>query len=148
MRLQRCGLLHHFCVRIPSPFHTTTTTTAAAAVEHMLTGMAWGPFWGLGCRFAPPVTRCACICVLVHVCLLAVRAGTTACKSVRYGVLACCLCGVLCQVRLPVRCAALLQHLLDCLKAASSHKGLRAESHKALRGELYVCLLQYLHFCR
>jgi hypothetical protein len=52
------------------------------------------------------------------------------------------------QVRLPVHCAALLQHLLGCLRASFSQQGLRAESHKPLRGELYVCLLQYLHFCR
>jgi hypothetical protein len=44
------------------------------------------------------------------------------------------------QVRLPVRCVALLRLLLDCLLGASSHKGLRAE--------LYVLLLQYLTFCR
>jgi len=44
------------------------------------------------------------------------------------------------QVRLPVRCLALLRLLLDCLLTSSGHKGLRVE--------LYVGLLQYLHFCR
>ncbi|KAF8066245.1 NUP205 [Scenedesmus sp. PABB004] len=44
------------------------------------------------------------------------------------------------QVRLPVRCLALLRLLLECLLGAGSHKGLRCE--------MYVALLQYLHFCR
>lgn len=56
--------------------------------------------------------------------------------------LRCCVrcCPAFIQVRLPVRCVALLRLLLDCLLGASSHKGLRAE--------LYVLLLQYLTFCR
>lgn len=44
------------------------------------------------------------------------------------------------QVRLPVRCVALLNVILGCL--------LRSDGLKGLRYEMYVTLLQYLHFCR
>lgn len=54
------------------------------------------------------------------------------------------------QVRLPVRCEALLRLLLECLRGASSkyQRGGRDGSSNALRAEMYVCLIQYMHFCR
>lgn len=54
------------------------------------------------------------------------------------------------QVRLPVRCEALLRLLLECLRGASSkfQRGGRDGSSTGLRGEMYVCLMQYMHFCR
>lgn len=54
------------------------------------------------------------------------------------------------QVRLPVRCEALLRLLLECVRGASSkyQRGGRDGSSNALRAEMYVCLIQYLHFCR
>lgn len=67
------------------------------------------------------------------------------------GKICCCAaCGVSFQVRLPVRCEALLRLLLECVRGASSkyQLGGRDGSSNALRAETYVCLIQYMHFCR
>jgi len=58
---------------------------------------------------------------------------------------------LLLQVRLPVRCEALLRLLLECVAGAASkytRGGRDGGSSNALRAEMYVCLMQYLHFCR
>jgi hypothetical protein len=54
------------------------------------------------------------------------------------------------QVRLPVRCEALLRLLLECVRSASGkfERGGRDGGSFAVRSEMYVCLIQYLHFCR
>jgi hypothetical protein len=53
------------------------------------------------------------------------------------------------QVRLPVRCEALLRLLLQCVRGASSKFQRGGDgSSNALRAEMYVCLIQYMQFCR
>lgn len=80
------------------------------------------------------------------------RAGTAAnmllCSCHMWHAVYCC--AVCLQVRLPVRCEALLRLLLECIRGASSkyQLGGRDGSSNALRAEMYVCLIQYMHFCR